>query len=105
MRARIYTYSDIGTEGLMNSRYTFSVERWCRFELPSGREQTLAAQANRRLDGVVAFSDEVSVSIHDLLVINEVQYKVVEVVPRRQQREIICQVVLGDEDPNSVVES
>ena len=103
-RVRIYTYSDAGSDGFAASRYTFSVERWGRFELPSGREQTLAGKADKQLDGVVAFADEVAVTIHDLLVVSEVQYKVVAVLPRRMMREIICHCVLADEDTD-VVES
>ena len=104
-RGKIYRYSNAGSEGLIISRYTYDVERWCRFETPSGREQTLGAKAGRQLDGKVAFADEVTIGINDLLVVHEVQYKVVAVLPRRAAREILCDVVLGDEDPTSLVES
>lgn len=104
-RGKIYRYSNAGTEGLIDARYTYDVERWCRFEMPSGREQTLGAKADRQIDGVVAFADEVTIGIHDLIVVDAVQYKVVAVLPRRQQGEILCHVVLGDEDPTSLVES
>lgn len=103
-RGRIYTYADVGSDGFAKARYTFSVERWCRFEVPSAREQTLAAKADERLDGVVAFADETTVGIHDLLIIDAVQYKVTGVKPRRQPREIVCSVVLSTEDLD-VVES
>jgi hypothetical protein len=104
-RGKIYRYSNAGSEGLTDSRYTYDVERWCRFETPSGREQTLGAKADRQIDGKVAFADEVTIGINDLIVLYAVQYKVVAVNPRRASREILCDVVLGDEDPTSLVES
>lgn len=104
-RWRIYTYLDAGADGLVASRYVFSAERWARREMPSGREQTLGAKADRQLDAVVAFGDEAVVGINDLLVRGSEQLKVVAVLPRPQMREIVCHCVLGDARPQDIVES
>jgi hypothetical protein len=95
-RVRIYTYSDAGSDGFMTSTYTFSIERWGRFEVPSATESTLGGKADQKLNGQVALHKEAIVGIHDLLIVDDVQYKVVGIKPRAQ--EIVCDVVLADED-------
>lgn len=97
-RGRIYNYSDAGSDGFVNSTYTFAVERWCRYEPTVTREQTLGGKADQQLDGIVAFSQEVTeIGINSLIVVGDVQLKVVGVRPLNQQREIICDVVLSTE--------
>jgi hypothetical protein len=66
-RVRIFTYSNTGSDGFMASTYTYVAERWARKELPSGREITVAAQAEHKVDAVFEFAAEVTVTRNGLL--------------------------------------
>jgi hypothetical protein len=87
-RVRLYTYSDAGSNGIVSSTYTFSVERWARKESPTGREVLLAEASQYKTDAVFTFGDEVAVPSRGLLKHGDTYYEVRGILPRRATREI-----------------
>jgi hypothetical protein len=106
-RGRVYGYSDVGTGGLMDSKYTFLYERWCRKEPPSGKEVTTGLKAEHRIDAVWSFDDHVVIPENGALKINGEVYLVRAVMPRRVAREVqvYAELVRGDQSTVNLAES
>lgn len=96
-RVRVYGYLNGGTEGRISETYPYLGEYWGRFVSPSGREATIAAQAEETIDGLVFLSDEIPVPPGDgLLSIGPVFYKILSTFPARMTREIGVRVAFAE---------
>ena len=76
-RVRLYSYSDEGSDGVVDSQYTFVAEVWAQFiparaiELSSGEAATHESRAT------FGFHERVSVDKDMVITINSEAYKVV----------------------------
>lgn len=102
-RVRVYGYSDSGDEGRAGETYPYLDEFWGRVTSPSGREATIAAQAEETLDALVFLSDEIIDELPDgkfpvdgLLSIGPTFYKVLSIFPARMTREIGVRVSFAE---------
>lgn len=87
-RARIYTYSDTGTNGEPNSTYTFVAERWCRKGKLKASEGTVGAQAQHDATAVLIFADEVTVTRDGVVKHNGRFFKVESIEELTETREL-----------------
>lgn len=91
-RVRVYGYDNGGDEGRVSETYPYVGEYWARVTAPSGREATIAAQAEEVVDALVFFSDEVTVPGDGILKLGPIVYKVLSTSPARMGREIVARV-------------
>jgi hypothetical protein len=83
-----YTLTETTVDGVPTKSYHLSVTRWARLVPPSGMELTAGLGAEHRVDGILVFSEEVTVSEHDVWLDEDDQvYEVRAVVPRKMRAE------------------
>lgn len=92
-RIRIYRYSDVGTNGVPDERYTFLAERWGRLTALGTKQVTIGGQAEHTVNAIAEFGDEVSVPQNGLLTLGTATYFVRGVVERPAVRaiEVLCE--------------
>jgi hypothetical protein len=97
-RATIYPYVGHNDGGFVTSAY--GVARgtyWCRLSSIPGSESMLDAQAGVSGRATIEFADEVPVAEHDLIVVDDVQWKAGPITARKAQRALILQVERSNE--------
>jgi hypothetical protein len=96
-RVRVYGYDNSGTEGRISESYPFVGEYWARITSPSGREKTIAGQAEHTADALVFFSDEVAslIPADGILKLGTIVYKILAapVASRMYLNEVVVPVV------------
>lgn len=80
-RGRIYDYVTVSDSGYQAESYAYVAERWCRVGQPSGREATVAAQAQHRTDVVITFAADAPVTKDGLVRVDGQSYRVTFVPP------------------------
>lgn len=63
----VYTLIESTTDGVPTKAYHYGAVWWGRLVPPSGHEATVGLGAEHRMDGVIALSDEATVTVNDLL--------------------------------------
>ena len=76
-RVRLYSYSDAGSDGVVDSRYTFVAEVWARFEPARAVARTRGEAATHERRATFGFHERVSVDKDMVITINSEAYKVV----------------------------
>lgn len=104
----VYDYSDSIVDGRANPGYSRIGTWWARSASPSGREATLAGQANQQIDVVVAFAKEAVIPANGFLrAPDDKLYRILTVLPIRGTGSSPEQQVLGvysDDATQSVTE-
>jgi hypothetical protein len=107
-RWKVYDYADTNTDGRANPTYNMIGTWWARSSAPTGREATIAGQANQQIDVVVDFSDEAVLPANGFLrAPDDKMYRILTVLPIRGTGRNAEQQVLGvysDDATQSVVE-
>ena len=100
-RVRIYSYSNVGSEGEVGSAYTFVAERWGHVMPTGGRESTGFGTTGHSIDAIILLPDDVTVTDDGLLAHGDDRYFVRSVIPRRKRREL---EVLGQRVADAVLD-
>lgn len=89
-RVRIYGYSDEGSDGVVDSRYTFVKEVWAQF-IPERADARIEGEAvTRERRATFGFHEQVSVSDNMVLTVNGEAYRIDGVPdPRTYAREML----------------
>ncbi len=75
-RVRLYSYSDAGADGVVDSRYTFVEEVWAQFTPDRAVERSGGEAATHERRATFGFHEQVSVDKDMVITINSVAYKV-----------------------------
>lgn len=75
-RVRLYSYSDEGSDGVVDSRYTFVEEVWARFKPERASERTDGEAATHERRATFEFHERVSVDEDMVITINDAAYRV-----------------------------
>jgi hypothetical protein len=87
-RFTVYTLTETTVDGVPTKSYHLSNTWWGRLVPPSGHEKTLGLAADHTVDGIIALSDEATVTVNDVLLDeDDVVYEVRAVLPRRMLAE------------------
>ncbi len=93
-RIRVFGYNSTGSDGWASSEFPYVGEYWGRLEPAGGREATIAAQAQQKVDAVAVFDINVEVQRDGILKGPDGKiYKVTAVLPRRmaKEQEVFCE--------------
>jgi hypothetical protein len=106
---KVYDYADSNTDGRADPRYNQIGLWWARSGAPTGREATIAAQANQQIDIVLDFAEEAVIPANGFLrAPDDKMYRILTVLPIRGTGSEPEQKVLGvysDDATQSVVEN
>jgi len=75
-RVRLYSYSDDGSDGVVDSRYTFVAEVWAQFTPDRAIERSSGEAATHENHATFGFHEQVSVGKDMVITINDEAYKV-----------------------------
>jgi len=73
---KIYGYADAGTDGVVDSRYTLRATRWASFTPDQATERSVGEAAQHERRATFGFYDRVTITDHDVLVVNGEAYQV-----------------------------
>lgn len=96
-RTKVFTYSDVGTDGRATPSYALAGTYWSRRSTPSGREATIAGQAGMRLDAVFTFDGSVVLQADGALRAQDgTYYKITAVLPVRSTASLKEKIVYAE---------
>lgn len=75
-RVRLYGYSDAGSNGVVDSKYTFVKEVWAQFTPDRAVERSSGEAATHERRAIFGFHEQVSVDKDMVITINSAAYKV-----------------------------
>jgi len=75
-RVRLYSYSDGGSDGVVDSKYTFVAEVWAQFTPERAFERSSGEAATHERRATFGFHERVSVGKDMVMTINDEAYKV-----------------------------
>jgi SPP1 family predicted phage head-tail adaptor len=75
-RVRLYSYSDAGSDGVVDSQYTFVDEVWAQFKPDRASERTSSEAATHERRATFGFHERVSVDNDMVITINGEAYRV-----------------------------
>lgn len=75
-RVRLYSYSDAGSDGVVDSRYTFVAEVWAQFSPDRAIERTSGEAATHERRATFGFHERITVGNDMVVTINGEAYKV-----------------------------
>lgn len=104
-RLRLYAYSNAGTNGVPDERYTFTAERWGRLTPLGAKQFTVGEQAEHTVNATAEFADEVAVPDNGLLTYNGATYFIRGVLPRPITRSIDVLCEFCDDATPTLVEA
>ena len=88
-RFTIYTLTETTVDGVPTKSYHLSASRWGRLVPPSGHERTVGLGAEHQVDGLIAFHEEVTVTVDDVILDEgDAIYEVRAVDPRPMLAEL-----------------
>jgi len=75
-RVRLYSYSDAGSGGVVDARYTFVSEVWAQFTADRAVERSSGEAATHERRATFGFHERVSIDNDMLITINSEAYRV-----------------------------
>ena len=108
-RVKLYSFSDVATDGRVAPTYTYARTCWGRQAIPGSREATIAGQASQRVDAVFVIPEGIVVDQNGGIRGQDGTFYVVTgVLPVRNTASLREQIVFAEnaeeQNPN-VVES
>lgn len=97
-RGMVYVYAATDQLGYVTQRYTLQGTYFCRISVASAEERTVARQAEHHEGVVIEFADAVAVGLNDIVVVDNVQYRVESSIVRRLQRSRVVRAFRVDDD-------
>ncbi len=94
-RVRLYSYSDGGSDGVVNPQHTFVEEVWASFQPRPGSEGTTGEAAQHQRTAVFGFHERVSVDDDMVMTINGEPYKVTSIADPRTFVDGMLREVMG----------